>query len=376
MVGDSVVGTVVRGSHLGVHVKLANFTGLLGWVSHLLKPRFLRNSLEPTPVGVKGSSLLPIGLQREWKVIEIRRGQKPGQWYPRLSALDLDCDIIATRCRQILELSKKEPTNIRVIISGKNPGGLTLLWEGMSGFIPYSYLVKPQRIHLRPEELDQRYLGKELEVIMTEVKADRMSAVWDQRKAEDVRIERKCRPGTLHWGTVSHIKNSYGAYITLDDPHSKITGMLHISAISREHVESALDVFRPGDRVLSIITRIMLPGLSRIDLSTSILEATAGQILTDKEAAFANGPAVVPRPQYGQNDQQDDRRQYGQNDQRNDRLQYGQNDQHDDRRHSSGSRSGPSQGGLNGRSSSRNDNFWNNGSVRSQPQGDSFWDSM
>ncbi len=42
------------------------------------------------------------------------------------------------------------------------------------------------------------------------------------------------------------------------------------------------DVFRPGDRVLSIITRIMLPGLSRIDLSTSILEATAGQILTDK----------------------------------------------------------------------------------------------
>ena len=90
------------------------------------------------------------------------------------------------------------------------------------------------------QELDQRYLGKELEVIMTEVKADRMSAVWDQRKAEDVRIERKCRPGTLHWGTVSHIKNSYGAYITLDDPHSKITGMLHISAISREHVESAL----------------------------------------------------------------------------------------------------------------------------------------
>ncbi len=41
---------------------------MCSWVSHLLKPRFLRNSLEPTPVGVKGSSLLPIGLQREWKV--------------------------------------------------------------------------------------------------------------------------------------------------------------------------------------------------------------------------------------------------------------------------------------------------------------------
>lgn len=41
------------------------------------------------------------------QVMEIRPGQKPGQWYPRLSAGQIDIEILGQRCTQIVEMSKK-----------------------------------------------------------------------------------------------------------------------------------------------------------------------------------------------------------------------------------------------------------------------------
>ena len=41
------------------------------------------------------------------QVMEIRPGQKPGQWYPRLSAGQVDLDILGQRCTQIVEMSQK-----------------------------------------------------------------------------------------------------------------------------------------------------------------------------------------------------------------------------------------------------------------------------
>ena len=91
---------------------------------------------------------------------------------------------------------------------------------------------------MRVQELREKYHGKELEVYMTELKAENMTIVMNQRFADLPRMERKCRRGTLHWGTVDHIAPDFGAYITLDDPFAKVMGMLHISAISQEHVDS------------------------------------------------------------------------------------------------------------------------------------------
>ena len=93
------------------------------------------------------------------------------------------------------------------------------------------------------------YLGKELEVYMTEVRADNMSLVMNQRAADLARVERRCRRGTLHWGTVDRIAPDYAAYVQLDDPFARVTGILHISSISHEHVNSVDVSAMPVERL-------------------------------------------------------------------------------------------------------------------------------
>ncbi|KAK9854464.1 hypothetical protein WJX84_006801 [Apatococcus fuscideae] len=219
------------------------------------------------------------------------------------------------------------------------------------------------------QELKEKYLGKELEVYMTELKSDNMTVVMNQRLADVERMERKCRTGTLHWGTVDHIHPSFGAYIILDDPFARVVGMLHISSISQEHVNSVTDVFQVGERVRVLVKDVRRPALSRIDLATHVLEKEPGQIFTDKEGVYANADAVLPVWQDVVQSIIANRRALGRG-RSDDNVSYGR-DPYGQSSRSFGGQRRDSRGGDNGASWGNS----NSGRGSSEPD-DSFWDPM
>ncbi len=44
-----------------------------------------------------------------FQVMEVRPGAKAGQWYPRLSAVHVDNDVMRERCKQLIDLHERVP---------------------------------------------------------------------------------------------------------------------------------------------------------------------------------------------------------------------------------------------------------------------------
>ena len=163
----------------------------------------------------------------------------------------------------------EEKTVLPVKVEGVVKGGVVATVEGLRGFIPAS------KLSLSYVENLETYLSKEVEVQVIDVDESNNRLVLSARdvlraKERAARKERiaQVQPGTVYEGTVETLQ-PYGAFVRLPDG---LSGLVHVSQISRTRVKTPADVLKVGDSV-----KVKVLGLKdgKISLSMKALEEGA-----------------------------------------------------------------------------------------------------
>lgn len=181
------------------------------------------------------------------------------------------------RVRQL----KAEDATVRSAVFATNRGGALVRIEGLRGFIPGS--------HISTRKPKEDLVGEELPLKFLEVDEDRNRLVLSHRRAL---VERKMNRLELYEvveGTVRGLK-PYGAFIDIGG----VSGLLHISEISHDHIDTPHSVFNVNDMV-----KVMIIDLDadrgRISLSTKQLEPEPGDMVKNPEIVYDKADEMAAR---------------------------------------------------------------------------------
>ncbi len=185
-----------------------------------------------------------------------------------LSIRRIEYQMAWERVRQL----QKEDATIYSEVFATNRGGALVRVEGLRGFIPGSHIsTRKPKEELVEELLPLKFL---------EVDEERNRLVLSHRRALVERKMNRLEVGEVVVGNVRGIK-PYGAFIDIGG----VSGLLHISEISHEHIETSHAVLNVGDQL-----KVMIIDLDaergRISLSTKALEPEPGDMLTDPQKVF------------------------------------------------------------------------------------------
>ncbi|PWJ50923.1 S1 RNA-binding domain-containing protein [Faecalicatena contorta] len=166
---------------------------------------------------------------------------------------------------QVLDYMENK-TTLSVKVEGIVNGGAIAMVEGLRGFIPAS------KLSLSYIEDLETYLLKDIEVRVIDVDQANNRLVLSARevlreKEQQARREyiESIKVGAVMEGTVDTLQN-YGAFISLDN---NLSGLVHISQISKKHIKSPGEVLKVGDTV-----KVKVIGIKdgKISLSMKVLE--------------------------------------------------------------------------------------------------------
>jgi small subunit ribosomal protein S1 len=165
-----------------------------------------------------------------------------------------------------------EDATVRSQVFATNRGGALVRIEGLRGFIPGSHIsTRKPKEDLVAEELPLKFL---------EVDEDRNRLVLSHRRALVERKMNRLEVGEVVIGTVRGIK-PYGAFIDIGG----VSGLLHISEISHDHIDTPNSVFNVNDEV-----KVMIIDLDadrgRISLSTKQLEPEPGDMVKNPDLVY------------------------------------------------------------------------------------------
>ena len=172
------------------------------------------------------------------------------------------------RVRQL----QAEDATVRSQVFATNRGGALVRIEGLRGFIPGS--------HISTRKPKEDLVGEELPLKFLEVDEDRNRLVLSHRRALVERKMNRLEVGEVVIGTVRGIK-PYGAFIDIGG----VSGLLHISEISHDHIDTPHSVFNVNDEV-----KVMIIDLDaergRISLSTKQLEPEPGDMIKNRDRVY------------------------------------------------------------------------------------------
>ncbi|MFL0791505.1 MAG: 30S ribosomal protein S1 [Prochlorococcus sp.] len=181
------------------------------------------------------------------------------------------------RVRQL----QKEDATIYSEVFATNRGGALVRVEGLRGFIPGS--------HISTRKAKEELVADFLPLKFLEVDEERNRLVLSHRRALVERKMNRLEVGEVVIGTVRGIK-PYGAFIDIGG----VSGLLHISEISHEHIETPHTVLNVNDQM-----KVMIIDLDaergRISLSTKALEPEPGDMLTDPQKVFDKAEEMAAR---------------------------------------------------------------------------------
>ena len=181
------------------------------------------------------------------------------------------------RVRQL----QKEDATIYSEVFATNRGGALVRVEGLRGFIPGS--------HISTRKAKEELVADFLPLKFLEVDEERNRLVLSHRRALVERKMNRLEVGEVVLGTVRGIK-PYGAFIDIGG----VSGLLHISEISHEHIETPHTVLNVNDQM-----KVMIIDLDaergRISLSTKALEPEPGDMLSDPQKVFERAEEMAAR---------------------------------------------------------------------------------
>ena len=213
----------------------------------------------------KASDVLNVGDEVEAVVLEI----------------DIDSHKISLGLRQKERnpwevLAEKYPVGMH--ITGKvrnmtNYGAFVEIENDIDGMIHVSDMSWTRKVNTPNEVLKP---GQEVEVVILEINPEqqRISLGLKQAEADPwANIEQLYKVGDVVKGNVTKI-TAFGAFVELSN---KIDGLIHISQLSRDHVDKVKDVLKVGDeveaRVIKVDTNERRIGLSIKAVNETLSEA-------------------------------------------------------------------------------------------------------
>ena len=162
-----------------------------------------------------------------------------------------------------------------------NRGGALVRIEGLRGFIPGS--------HISTRKPKEELVAEELPLKFLEVDEDRNRLVLSHRRALVERKMNRLEVGEVVIGTVRGIK-PYGAFIDIGG----VSGLLHISEISHDHIDTPHSVFNVNDEV-----KVMIIDLDaergRISLSTKQLEPEPGAMVKNRDLVYEKAEEMAAK---------------------------------------------------------------------------------
>ena len=181
------------------------------------------------------------------------------------------------RVRQL----QAEDATVRSDVFATNRGGALVRIEGLRGFIPGS--------HISTREAKEDLVGEQLPLKFLEVDEERNRLVLSHRRALVERKMNGLEVGQVVIGSVRGIK-PYGAFIDIGG----VSGLLHISEISHDHIDTPHSVFGVNDEL-----KVMIIDLDaergRISLSTKQLEPEAGDMLKNRDSVFEKAEEMAEK---------------------------------------------------------------------------------
>lgn len=181
------------------------------------------------------------------------------------------------RVRQL----QAEDATVRSQVFATNRGGALVRIEGLRGFIPGS--------HISTRKPKEELVSEELPLKFLEVDEDRNRLVLSHRRALVERKMNRLEVGEVVIGTVRGIK-PYGAFIDIGG----VSGLLHISEISHDHIDTPHSVFNVNDEV-----KVMIIDLDadrgRISLSTKQLEPEPGAMVKNPDLVYEKAEEMAAK---------------------------------------------------------------------------------
>mmetsp|Transcript_23367 Transcript_23367/g.19604 ORF Transcript_23367/g.19604 Transcript_23367/m.19604 type:complete len:407 (+) Transcript_23367:3-1223(+) len=260
-VGDIVVGQVVQYEQSGALVDIGGKSS-----AFLAPPEASMQRVDDL------EDFMMIGDHREFQII----GGEDENGQVKLSIRRLEFARAWERVRQI----QAEDCTVNAEIMSINRGGALVNFEGLRGFLPGSHA---------PQGLTEDHVGNIVPLKFLEVDQAKNRLVVSNRRAMVEAKLTNLEPGQLVEGVVRSIK-PYGAFVDIGG----ITGLLHISQISHDHITDVSKVLSEGMEISAmILTQDKEKG--RFSLSTKTLEAEPGDMLRDPAGVKANAAATVAR---------------------------------------------------------------------------------
>ncbi|WP_036533668.1 30S ribosomal protein S1 [Neosynechococcus sphagnicola] len=181
------------------------------------------------------------------------------------------------RVRQL----QAEDATVRSAVFATNRGGALVRIEGLRGFIPGS--------HISTRKPKEELMGEDLPLKFLEVDEERNRLVLSHRRALVERKMNRLEVGEVVIGTVRGIK-PYGAFIDIGG----VSGLLHISEISHDHIDTPHSVFNVNDEV-----KVMIIDLDaergRISLSTKQLEPEPGDMVKNPQVVYEKAEEMAAK---------------------------------------------------------------------------------
>jgi small subunit ribosomal protein S1 len=260
--GDVVNGTVFalesKGAMIDIGVKTAAFMPLqelsINRVEHL-------------------SDVLEVGEIREFFVLS----EKNEYGQLTLSIRQIEYQRAWQRVRQL----QKEDVTIYGEVFATNREGAMVRVEGLQGFIP--------RSHIGNRKAKEQLVSDFLPLKFLDVDEERNRLVLSHRRALVECMLNSHEVGEVVIGTVCEIK-PYGAFIDIGG----VRGLLHISEISHDHIDTPHTILNVYDRMKVMIIDIDAER-GRLSLSTKALEAEPGDMLTDPQKVFDKAEETAAR---------------------------------------------------------------------------------
>jgi small subunit ribosomal protein S1 len=216
---------------------------------------------------------LDIGEDREFMIIsnEDQNGQL------RVSIRRIEFSLAWERVTQL----QAEDATIFAEVVQVNRGGCLVLVEGLRAFLPGSHMS------LRTPRED--LVGVELPLKFLEVDAPKNRLVVSHRRAMVEKQMSAIEAGQVVQGVVRGVK-PYGAFIDLNG----VSGLLHISQISHDHVHDIGAVLKEG-MDLKVMVLASDKDKGRISLSTKTLEPEPGDFIRDPQLVFDSAEEMCAR---------------------------------------------------------------------------------
>lgn len=216
---------------------------------------------------------LDIGEDREFMIIsnEDQNGQL------RISLRRIE---FALAWERVTQLQAEDVTVFAEVIQ-VNRGGALVLVEGLRAFLPGS--------HMSTRTPREDMVGVELPLKFLEVDQAKNRLVVSNRRAMVEKQMTALETGQVVEGVVRGVK-PYGAFIDLNG----VSGLLHISQISHDHVSDIAAVLQEGTAIKCMVLQ-QDKEKGRISLSTKTLEPEPGDFIKDPQLVFEKAEEMCAR---------------------------------------------------------------------------------